>query len=93
LPGTLDYDVVRGDLQTLRDTAGDFEAATMDCLADNTYMTSVDLTEDDPEPGESFWYLARAGFVGYVSGSYGACASSQLAPRDAGLDQSSVGCP
>ena len=37
--------------------------------------------------------IYRAQFVGSVSGSYKACDSSQLAPRDAGLDQSVVGCP
>ena len=36
------YDVVRGSLQTLRSSGGNFSAATTDCLGDNLAATTVD---------------------------------------------------
>ena len=52
------YDVVYGDLTTLRNTGGDFLQAVLGCRADNLTGTSVD-TGPGPLPGHAFFFLVR----------------------------------
>src|SRR6185295_3288414 len=53
------YDVVFGSLTALRQSGGDFTAATRGCLA-SAAATSPVSGSDDPPVGEAFWYLVRA---------------------------------
>ena len=59
--GAVGYDVVSGDLATLRATAGDFAAATDTCEANDVAVASLDVA--DPAPGLGRWFLVRATFV------------------------------
>ena len=85
------YDVVRGDVTTLRDSGGSFSAATEACLADEL---AGNHTEDplDPAPESGFWYLIRAANCTGV-GSYDTSDATQAAPRDAGIAASGHACP
>ena len=55
--GTITYDVVMGDLGTLRST-GDFSVATTACLASHSPAGPIPFTTD-PALGAGFWFLAR----------------------------------
>jgi hypothetical protein len=84
------YDVVRGDLDTLRATGGDFSAATEDCIAND--VTDLQVVEPaHPLPGQAHWFLVRA-TTGMGHGSYDG-AVSQAGPRDPGINASPFGCP
>jgi hypothetical protein len=87
----LSYDVIRGDLSALRDTAGDFSQAMVECLAgghlDPFFSYSV-----PPDPGEGFWFLSRRRTL--TGGlSYDTCGTAQAGPRDAGIAASGADCP
>ncbi|HEX6849787.1 MAG TPA: kelch repeat-containing protein [Candidatus Polarisedimenticolaceae bacterium] len=89
-PAAVGYDLVRGDLATLRSTGGDFVLATGTCLANDT--TSTSFTDGNaPAPG-GFWYLVRASFGG-SSGSYDSGAAKQVGSRDGEIAASGVACP
>jgi hypothetical protein len=91
VPGAPAYDVVRGDLQTLAATGGDFTPATQLCLTNDTGSTSV-LDTDVPLAGQGFWYLMRAS--GCTGGSsYEDGAASQVGQRDAEITSSGSDCP
>jgi hypothetical protein len=84
------YDVVYGDLRTLRTNTGHFTAATQGCLADDTVTTSV-VVGLVPSPGEGVWILVRGkncGGVGTYDGEAG-----QVGPRDAAITASPQACP
>ena len=89
--GATGYDVVRGDLEDLRGSGGDFSAATTDCLEDNGTGTTLDVA-GDPAPGEGVWFLVRALNCG-GAGSYDTGQASQIDPRDAGISASGNDCP
>jgi hypothetical protein len=91
LPVATGYDIVRGDLTTLRDAGGSFSAATKTCLA-NDLAASNSADAEDPDPGFGFWYLLRAANCTGV-GSYDSGDALQLAPRDAGIAASGHACP
>jgi hypothetical protein len=82
------YDVLRGDLEVLHDTDGDFGPATLECLAENLGATSLDV--DDPQqPGEGYWYLVRPASA---VGIYDSGAPSQVGERDAEIEGSPLAC-
>jgi hypothetical protein len=85
------FDLVRGDLGLLRATGGDFEEATLECLADNQAANTSPFTAN-PDPGEGYWFIARLTDEGAV-GSYDEPSGSQVGSRDAEIDASSGGCP
>jgi len=85
------YDVVSGDLGTLALTAGDFGAATSECLSANHATTTLPHAVD-PEVGEGSWFLVRGVNCG-GSGTHDSGAGSQIAPRDAGITSSPSSCP
>jgi hypothetical protein len=91
LAGASTYDVVRGDLASLRSSAGDFTAATQACLADDTTATSQVFTPA-PGPGEGFWFLVR-GSNCTARGSYDSGGASQVGSRDSEVDASPLSCP
>ena len=85
------YDVVKGTLSVLRATAGDFAAATSECLGSG--IAAGPVSDDDlPASGDALWYLVRprncAG-----AGTYDSNGPAQAAPRDAEIAASPAACP
>src|SRR5262245_36872417 len=84
------YDVVSGDLATLRGTGGNFTAATRSCVADNLTTTST-TASGTPAPGQGIWFLVRPvnckGDGTYNEGG------AQVGARDAEIDGSAAACP
>ncbi len=58
-PDSPGYDVVFGSLTVLRQTGGDFTAATAGCLGSDV-ASSPAGGPADPPVGEAFWYLVRS---------------------------------
>jgi hypothetical protein len=85
------YDVVRGDLRTLRESAGDFATSASGCVADQGTTTSV-AEPSVPPLGEGTWYLVRG--VG-ISGpmTWQTLAGPQVGVRDEGIAASPTSCP
>ncbi len=81
------YEAVRGNLETLRATGGDYRTATEECVADDVSDVSVPFPLS-PAPGEAYWFLVRT-----EGGSYDAWDSTVAAPRDAGIDAGPASCP
>ncbi len=88
--GSLAYDVVRGDLDMLRSTAGDFAASTQDCLGPAQPTATVD-DPDVPPLDDGFWYLVRPRSCS--AGTYDSGYAGQVAPRDPGILSSGRACP
>ena len=84
------YDVVRGDLQTLRGSQGDFTAATDECLIEDSTLTSIDYTTA-PTVGQGFWFLVR-GVDGIGGLTYDTLEASQIETRDEEIDQAGNAC-
>jgi hypothetical protein len=91
LPTAAGYDVVRGDLAALRETAGDFREATTDCLVDDSAGASL-LYEGIPEPGAGFWFEVRASGEG-IHSTYDSGYPEQVQSRDPGINASAMSCP
>ncbi len=85
------YDVVRGNVATLRATGGSFARATEACLANDTTASSVSFP-NDPPAGAGWWFLVR-GSNCLASGTYDEDGHGQAAPRDAGIASSPGACP
>ncbi|MCP3981792.1 MAG: hypothetical protein GY716_21020 [bacterium] len=90
IDGASGYDVVRGDLQTLRSSAGDFAPATTDCLADGVGGTSI-VQPAPPEPDRVWWFLVRANDV--TGAGFDTVFDSQVGEREAGITASAGACP
>lgn len=84
------YDVVYGDIATLRGSGGDFTAATRGCIAAGTASTTATFITA-PAVGEALWILARADNCA-GAGTYDSGAASQAGSRDAGIDASPYSC-
>lgn len=84
------YDVVSGDIDTLRVTGGNFAVATAACMASHATGTAA-INESVP-PGGAHWYLVRSANCGGHS-SYNELSGGQAASRDAGIAASGNGCP
>jgi len=84
--GATGYDVVRGDLDVLHGTDGDFTAATEECLADD-HPTTLLTYGANPGPGEAHWFLVRT-VTTVGNGSYNSTGSMQVGLRDAEIDAS-----
>jgi len=91
LAGAGAYDLVRGDLATLRATGGDFTASTLDCLAGGLGSAAYPFSAN-PSPGEGFWFLVR-GINCAGDGSYDSGAASQIGTRDSEIAGSAGACP
>ena len=91
--GTTGYDLVRGDLTTLRSTMGDFAAATEACVLNGQPDLFYDHgTDPVPNAGEGYWYLGRTrDAVG--NGTFDSGYSSQVGLRDAEIEASGMACP
>jgi cysteine-rich repeat protein len=88
--GATSYDVVRGNLDQLRSTAGDFASSlvTQLCLANNR-ADAYWLHAETPAVGQGVWYLVRA----QPGGTYDSGAASQSGSRDGEIAASGNGCP
>lgn len=89
VPGTTAYDVVTGDLGTLRATGGDFAAATSACAEDNLSDTSS-VQAGDPPIGSGTWFLVRGANCG--GGTYDSGGSGLIATRDPEVEASGAAC-
>jgi Periplasmic copper-binding protein (NosD)/Intracellular proteinase inhibitor/Bacterial Ig domain len=90
VPEATAYDVLRGDLATLRQTSGDFTASTRLCLDDDLAATSIPYA-GIPEPGQAFWFLVRA-VNATQAGSYNSGGAGQVGSRDAEIEASLQAC-
>jgi len=87
----LGYDVIRGSLQLLIASGGNFTAATTDCVAGLTPLTSY--TETDPlGAGAGFWYLVRVVTAAGAT-SYDVHSGNLDDARDTEIAASGVDCP
>jgi hypothetical protein len=90
IPNASAYDVVCGNLATLRASNGDFTAATSTCLANDRPNNSTPLSPVPP-PGGAMWCLIRG--VNAVSlGTYNE-GGNQQGTRDGEIGASGLGCP
>jgi hypothetical protein len=85
------YDVVRGDLSSLRSGSGDFSRSTDLCLGSRV-TTNSSLDGSFPAPGGGYWYLVRPENCG-GPGSYDGEGYLQPSPRDTGIGASPYACP
>jgi len=85
------YDIVKGDLQALRSSGGDFSSTLRSCLEDDSSDTqSRDALE--PVSGEGFYYLVRAQRA-CKSGTFNTEQSGQSGDRDPEIESSPDRCP
>jgi hypothetical protein len=89
--GALTYDVVRGDLQLLRDSGGDFTAATVDCIGNDVEGVWAAF-DGDPEAGNGSWVLVR-GNAEAGPMSFQALSASQVDIRDEEIEAAVGTCP
>jgi len=86
------YDVVLGELGSLRASAGDYSVSTLRCLENDRTLAFVELP-DDPANGAGFFYLVRAlndfDTTGYNFQRFG----GQVGDRDVGIGASGRDCP
>jgi hypothetical protein len=85
-PPATAFEVVRGDLGTLRSSGGAYQAAVDECVADDMSADTVPF-QLSPAPGHAYWFLVRT-----EGGSYDAWDLTPAAPRDPGIDASPVSC-
>ena len=85
------YDVVRGDLATLRVSGGDFTAATEACVGEDLVSLELPFAGSDPDPDQAFWYVVR-GANDSENLTYDAPGDTQVGSRDAEIDASPVSC-
>jgi hypothetical protein len=86
------YDVVRGDLGTLRSSGGNFATSTVQCLVNDTPGTQFPYTVVPPAPGQGFWFLVRAVALA-GPGSYDSGGPAQVGSRDTEIAAAPVHCP
>jgi hypothetical protein len=85
------YDVVRGDVATLRTTGGNFTSATQQCLANDVAGSTISFTAN-PSVGNAWWILVR-GSNCLAKGSYDEVGAGQVGLRDAEIAASPAACP
>jgi len=91
LPEAIGYDMLRGDVQTLLTSGGDFTTATTDCVAGSTPLLSYTDT-GNPGSGDAFWFLVREVTAKSI-GSYDAHSGNLAESRDAEISASGLDCP
>jgi hypothetical protein len=85
------FDIVRGDVEILRGSGGDYTIATQECLANDIDEDFLPLFED-PAFGEGHWFLVRSSIPGEID-TYDTGEASQVASRDPGIEASPFSCP
>ena len=81
--------MVFGDLSLLKNTGGDFTAATQECMEPSAADVFDHL--DTPPSGEAFWLLTRR-VTGNGEGTYDSGNASQVEPRDDEIEATGI-CP
>ncbi|MBN2384261.1 VCBS repeat-containing protein [bacterium] len=85
------YDVIRGDLNALLSSGGDFSGlATSECLADNSSQLTLDFI-GQPSSGEAYWFLVRP-VTSIGVGTYDAAEENQVQSRDQEINASVQAC-
>jgi hypothetical protein len=92
VPGSIGYDVVRGDLGTLRATGGDFTAATSSCMEDDVAGTTLGYTDTPTSSREGHWVLIRS-VAGDGPLTYQTLAGIQEGLRDEEINAAVDTCP
>jgi hypothetical protein len=101
LGGAAEFDLLRGDLLTLRASAGDF-AAALDalplgqnaCLANDINTLSMTDPYGAPAPGHGLFMLLRPVSTSCpAEGTLDEGVASQIGSRDAESDASPLACP
>lgn len=77
------YDVIQGDVGTLRATDGDFIAAATGCVANDVGGFSLPFPQG-PDPGQARWFLVR-GVSGLGPATWNSLGDQQVGDRDPGL--------
>jgi hypothetical protein len=85
------YDIVRGSLNELHTSGGNFTMATKECLGNNIAATLIAYSTN-PSVGQGFWIVVRGVNCG-GSGSYNEFSGSQIGDRDAEIAASIFACP
>ena len=86
------FDVVRGDVEVLSGSGGDFTIATQECLANDIEEDFLPLFQDPDSPGEGFWFLVRSSTPG-ENATYDSGEASQIGSRDPEIEASPFSCP
>jgi hypothetical protein len=84
------YDIVRGDLATLKSQSGNFSQSADQCLG-SRLTTNYAVDSYLPAPGQGFWYLVRSANCG-GAGTYDDGDAHQVTSRDPGLNASPYRC-
>jgi hypothetical protein len=92
VPGAVGYDVVRGDLAMLRNTGGDFTAATNSCMADDTGETTLGYTDTPASSREGHWIVIRS-VAADGPHTYQTLAGIQVGLRDDEINAATGTCP
>jgi glucose/arabinose dehydrogenase len=92
LPGAQTYDVVRGSLNGLRNSLGDFATYTQECLDNNDPGTILIYPSNPPAAGSVQWYMVRANNCA-GAGTWNDGSPTQAANRDPGISVSTHTCP
>jgi hypothetical protein len=91
-PGVLAFDVVRGHLDRLHASGGDFAQAMGLCLADDLAVPTLTDPQAPPDPVKGFWYLVRE-ITALGNGSYDSGSPVQVGSRDLEIAISAADCP
>ena len=91
LPGATAYDVVRGNLQSLASTGGDFTVAVDGCEARRIAGSTL-LTTLAPSPAGGFFYVVRGANCG-AAGTFDSGGPGQDGSRDGEIAASPNRCP
>ncbi len=81
--GAQAYDVLRGSLDVLRGSGGDFDAASDACSADDLAVTAF-ADAVVPAPGNGTFWLVRGVGCGGLAGAWDDGSPRQVGSRDAG---------
>ncbi len=91
LSDATEYDVVRGSLEFLHSSGGDYTASMQQCEANDHTSLSLTVT-GTPVSGDGYWYLVRGDNCG-GSGTFDSGGSAQSGIRDAEITASGNDCP
>ena len=86
------YDVVKGDLNALSDSGGDYFSSVTSCLEDDLGGSSA-LDTESPDPGGAFFYVVRGVIGSEDTGTFDTLGLGQITSRDAGIELAPDTCP
>jgi hypothetical protein len=92
LANAASYDIVSGALSTLRSTAGNYTAATQQCVASKLVATGRTVAGPNPPAGDGVWFIVR-GANCRGRGTYDGSSPKQIGSRDAEIAASPSACP